>query len=226
MADRRAQLVRHVFERLGKEYGVPAWRRAGPAVDVLIHTILSQNTNDRNSGEGFRRLKATFADWGAVERAHWRTVAAAIRLSGLANIKSRRIQKTLKRIREERGTYSIEFLKRRPMESARDYLEAIPGVGPKTAACVLVFSFGMPAFPVDTHIHRVTQRLGLIGPKVGAADAHEVLQALVPAKWIYPFHMLVIRHGREVCRARKPECERCTLRTLCKYGQSQGKWKA
>ena len=144
----RRTLIRRVFKKLGSMYGLPKWRRAGPALDVLIHTILSQNTNDRNSGEGFRRLKAAFTDWAAVEKAHWRTVAATIRVSGLANVKSRRIKEILRRVREEQhGRYSLEYLKRRAPDTAKEYLLNIPGVGPKTAACVLMFSFGMPVFP-------------------------------------------------------------------------------
>jgi len=221
LADNRRKRVKQVFDRLGGLYGAPEWRRSGPAIDQLIETILTQNTNDRNSGEGFRRLKAAFPDWAAVEKAHWRTVAAAIRVSGLANIKSRRIKAILKRIREERsGSYSLEFLKRRKPESAREYLLAIPGVGPKTAACVLVFSFGMPVFPVDTHIHRVSKRLGLISDGTGAAAAHDELQALVPDNMVYPFHMLVIRHGRDTCHARKPSCDICALKTICHYGKT------
>jgi len=220
VARSKKQLVRDVFGRLSDKYGAPKWRRSGPAIDTLIHTILSQNTNDRNSGEGFRRLKAAFPDWASVEKARWRKVAAAIRVSGLANIKSRRIQKALRGIREERGNYSIEFLKRLPPHEARDYLLAIPGVGPKTAACVLVFSFGVPVFPVDTHIHRVTGRLGLVPERTGAAEAHDRLQKLVPPEWVYPLHMLLIRHGRDTCAARKPKCEECVLRCICPYGKS------
>ena len=209
--------VNAVFERLSAKYGRPKWKRSGPAMDVLILTILSQNTNDRNSGEGFRRLKAAFPDWAAVEKAHWRTVAAAIRVSGLANVKSRRIRDILRRIREERGSYSLEFLKRRPLAEARQYLSDIPGVGPKTAACVLMFSFGMPVFPVDTHIHRVSRRLGFIPEKTGPAQAHDLLQALVRDDRVYPFHMLLIRHGRDTCHARRPACAECVLRGLCPY---------
>jgi len=205
-----------VFKRLRSLYGAPEWRRAGPALDVLIQTILSQNTNDRNSGEGFRRLKAAFRNWQAVDKAHCRSVAAAIRVSGLANIKSRRIKAILKRIREERnGRYSLEFLKRRQPDAAGEYLLDLPGVGPKTAACVLLFSFGMPVFPVDTHIHRVAGRLGIISSRTTAVAAHEELQALLPAELVYPLHLLIIRHGRETCHARKPECHRCALHALC-----------
>jgi len=213
--------MRAVFERLRATYGLPKWKWSGPATDVLIQTILSQNTNDRNSGEGFRRLKAAFPKWGAVEKASPQAVADAIRVSGLANVKSRRIRDILRRIREERGNFSLEFLKRRPPAEARAYLLDIPGVGPKTAACVLVFSFGMPVFPVDTHIHRVSRRLGLIPEKTGAAEAHDLLQALVPDEWVYPFHMLLIRHGRETCHARKPACAECVLLSLCPCGREK-----
>ena len=211
--------VAAVMRRLSAKYGTPTWTRSGPALDVLIQTILSQNTNDRNSGEGFRRLKAAFGGWGNVANAPWQQVADAIRVSGLANIKSRRIQAILKNLRRDYGTYSLEFLKRQSSEEARDYLLAIPGVGPKTAACVLVFSFGMPVFPVDTHIHRVAKRLGLIDDRMGAAPAHDALQKLVPEKWVYPLHMLMIRHGRDTCSARNPKCRECVLRRLCPYAR-------
>jgi endonuclease-3 len=215
----KSQRVRQAFERLGALYGVPKWRRAGPALDELILTVLSQNTNDRNSGEGFRRLKAAFPNWAAVENAPARKVAAAIRVSGLSNIKSARIQEILRRLRQERGNYSLEFLKNRDQASSREYLLSIPGVGPKTAACVLLFSFGKPVFPVDTHIHRVTQRLGILGAKVGADEAHRFLQARVPAELVYPLHLLLIRHGRDTCHARNPECPQCVLLSLCPFGK-------
>ena len=221
MAISRRELVRKVYRTLTTRYGVPAWRRSGPAIDSLIQTILSQNTNDRNSGEGFRCLKKAFPNWTAVEEAPWQRVAAAIRVSGLANIKSRRIKQLLKDLREERGNYSLEFLKKTDPESARKYLLAIPGVGPKTAACVLVFSFGMPVFPVDTHIHRVCKRLGMVGSHTGANKAHDELQELVPAKWVYPLHMLIIRHGRETCHARNPKCPDCCLLSICPAGKRQ-----
>ena len=219
MSQVQHELVRKIYRRLGKRYGVPVWRRSGPAIDSLIQTILSQNTNDRNSGEGFRRLKKAFPSWAAVEKAPWRSVAKAIRVSGLANIKSRRIKQVLKNLREERGNTSLEFLKKRDPQEAREYLLAIPGVGPKTAACVLVFSFGMPVFPVDTHIHRVCRRLGLTPDRISAEKAHDALQELVPQKWVYPLHMLIIRHGRETCHARNPKCHDCCLLPLCPTGK-------
>jgi endonuclease-3 len=217
----KSQTLRSAFDRLGALYGVPKWERSGPALDELVQTVLSQNTNDRNSGEGFRRLRSAFPNWEAVEKAPARRVAAAIRVSGLSNTKSVRIQQMLRRIRKERGAYSLEFLKNADAASAQEYLLSIPGVGPKTAACVLLFSFGKPVFPVDTHIHRVTQRLGILGPKVNAVEAHRQLQALVPAEIVYPLHLLLIRHGRETCHARNPECARCVLLSICRTGKAR-----
>ncbi len=217
----KSEILRSVFERLGELYGIPKWERSGPALDELIQTVLSQNTNDRNSSEGFRRLKAAFPNWEAVEKAPARRVAAAIRVSGLSNTKSVRIQKMLRRIRKERNAYSLEFLKHAEATAARDYLLAIPGVGPKTAACVLLFSFGKPVFPVDTHIHRLTQRLGILGPKVNAVEAHRLLQEMVPPEIVYPLHLLLIRHGRETCHARNPDCAHCVLLPLCPTGKAR-----
>ena len=191
-------------------------------MDTLVLTVLSQNTNDANSLEGFRRLKARFHDWGAVERAPWRRVVSAIRVSGLGNTKARRIQEILRRIHEGQRGYSLGFLKRWDMERARAYLLALPGVGPKTAACVLLFGFGWPVFPVDTHIHRVSIRLGLIDGGTTAERAHSALQLLTPDAWVYPLHMLIIRHGRAVCHARRPECGECVLGDVCPYGRERG----
>ncbi len=217
----KSRTLRKAFERLGALYGIPKWERSGPALDELILTVLSQNTNDRNSSEGFRRLKAAFPNWEAVEKAPARRVAAAIRVSGLSNTKSVRIQEMLRRLRKERGAYSLEFLKKAEASAAQEYLLSIPGVGPKTAACVLLFSFGKPVFPVDTHIHRVTQRLGILGPKVNAVEAHRQLQAIVPAAIVYPLHLLLIRHGRETCHARNPDCAHCVLLSLCPFGKAR-----
>lgn len=215
----KVALLRRVFDKLCGVYGVPKWRRSGTATDELILTILSQNTNDRNSGEGFRRLKATFHDWAAVEKAPIRRLEQTIRVSGLSKIKSRRIQQALRRLREERGDYSLEFLRDMDTNAALDYLLSIAGVGPKTAACVLLFSFGKPVFPVDTHIHRVTRRLGILPDKVSAQEAHKTLQSLVPPDIVYPLHILLIRHGRVTCHARNPVCNRCVLLKVCPYGR-------
>jgi len=193
---------------------------------VLVRTILSQNTNDRNSGAGFRRLKRAFPDWAAAARAGPRAMASAIRVSGLANVKSERIARILRRVRADAGCYSLEFLGREEPERAVAYLLSLPGVGPKTAACVMLFSFGKPVFPVDTHILRISRRLGLVDGRAGAVRAQETLQAVVPPDLVYPLHLMLIRHGRETCHARNPECPRCVLLMICPYGRSRAKGQA
>ena len=155
--------------------------------------------------------------WEAVRDAPVEEVKDAIRVSGLANHKGPAVVHALKHITEQRGELSLEFLRDMPVDEAKAWLTAINGVGPKTASIVLLFSLGMPAFPVDTHVHRVTQRLGLIGPKVTREQAHVVLEQAMPAETYYAFHLNVIRHGRQVCTARSPQCEACGLRDVCSY---------
>lgn len=143
---------------------------------------------------------------------------SAIRTAGLANHKGPAIQRALRYITEQRGDLSLDFLRSLPVDQAKAWLMGIKGVGPKTAAIVLLFSLGMPAFPVDTHIHRLSGRLGLIGPKIGREEAHVLLEALAPPEIYYPFHINLIQHGRKVCTARQPHCEICVLRSLCAFG--------
>ncbi len=215
MPDARRRRLDRVFEALNARYGAPVWKPDGPAMDELVLTVLSQHTNDRNRDAAYARLRQSFRDWGAVARAPHAAVAQAIRATGLSNGKARSIQGILRRVQEERGDYSLEFLKGRPPEEARAYLRSLPGVGPKTAACVLLFCFGMPLFPVDTHIHRVTTRLGILASGRTAEQAHEDLAALIPPERYYPFHLMLIRHGRDTCHARRPACGECALRRLC-----------
>lgn len=214
------RLVLDVFRRLKKVHGIPRWEPAGPATDELVLTILSQHTNDKNRDRAYQALRRDLPTWAAVAKAPVERVAADIRRGGLANQKSRRIQEILRRLHAERGDYSLEFLREMPIEEARAYLQAIPGVGPKTAACVLLFCWGKPVFPVDTHILRVTQRLGWIPTGTTAERAHERLGALAPAKLVYPLHILLIWHGRDTCHAQRPECARCPLLALCPHGQA------
>ena len=206
-----------VHRRLLKVYGNPAWRPHMDAVSELVSTILSQNTNDVNRDVAFDRLRSRFATWEQVRDADAEVVIEAIRSAGLANQKGPRIQEALRLITLERGELDLDFLTDWPVEEAKDWLCAINGVGPKTAAIVLLFSLGRPAFPVDTHVHRVTKRLGLIGPKVSREKAHVVLEQLVPEDAYYPFHLNLIRHGRQVCSSRNPSCVECSLRDLCEY---------
>ena len=217
-AERRVQRIVGLLE---EAYGPRRWRPGGPGIDGLIGTILSQNTNDRNSGSAFAALRRAFETWDEVRRAPTRRIARAIQVAGLSNVKAPRIKRILQHIHADRGSLSIEFLRRVPPAEARAYLSRFDGVGPKTAACVLMFNFAMPVLPVDTHVHRVSQRLGLIGPRVSAEKAHALLEAMVPPALIYPFHVLMIEHGREVCRRRKPDCGRCVLRRLCRLWRAE-----
>jgi len=210
-----------VHERLVETYGEPRRRDPMPPLDQLVSTILSQNTNDVNRDRAYRRLRKRFPTWAQVRDAPVEEVVEAIRPGGLANQKAPRIQEALRRITAERGELSLDFLADLPLEQAREWLMSLDGVGPKTTAIILLFSLGLPAFPVDTHVHRVSQRLGLIGERVSAEKAHELLEARLPPEWYYAFHLNLVRHGREVCQARSPRCEACVLDDLCDYFQRE-----
>ena len=186
-------------------------------MDELISCILSQSTSDTNRDKGFFALKARYPTWQAVVDAPPPDVVDVLRPAGLANQKAPRIQAVLARIYAERGEYNIDFLRDMPLEAARAWLMSFDGIGPKTAAIVLCFSFGKPAIPVDTHVHRVSGRLGLIPDKMSADKAHPLMDALIPVNWHYPFHLYLIYHGRETCTARVAHCERCPLTELCDY---------
>jgi endonuclease-3 len=208
-----------VHQRLMEIYGRPQWRSHLDPISQVVSTIISQNTSDVNRDRAFERLRARFASWEVVRDAPVEAIEEAIRPAGLAQQKAPRIKGALQFITQERGELSLDFLKDLPVDEAKAWLTQVKGIGPKTAAIILLFSLGMPAFPVDTHVHRVTQRLGLIGLKVSAAKAHVILEDLLPAAIYYPFHLNVIRHGREICHARNPQCEICPLQTLCDYYQ-------
>lgn len=206
-----------VHRRLLQYYGEPAWRPTLDPVSELVSTILSQNTNDVNRDVAFNRLRADLPSWEQVRDADQDRVIDAIRPAGLANQKGPRIQAALQLITEERGELTLDFLADWPVPDAKAWLTDIKGVGPKTAAIVLLFSLGRPAFPVDTHVHRVTKRVGLIGVKTSREKAHDELESLVEQEDYLVYHLNVIRHGREICSSRKPRCESCSLRDLCDY---------
>lgn len=206
--------VQRAHDLLLNEYGDHPWQPRDP-IATLVSTILSQNTNDVNRDVAFERLRERFPTWEAVRDAPEETLVEAIRPAGLGPTKAPRIQEALRRITEEGGEIGLDFLREAPLDEARKWLLSIPGVGPKTAAIVLCFAFGEPAFPVDTHVHRVTRRLGLIPQSASREKAHALLEELVPADICYPFHLNLIEHGRAVCRARKPACGRCVLREEC-----------
>jgi endonuclease-3 len=217
--DRRAQALA-VHERLLEVYGHPVWRTPLPAVDELVSTILSQNTNDTNRDRAYQRLRERFPTWEAVRDAGAQEVIDAIRTAGLADQKGPRIQAALRYITRERGTLDLGFLRHLPADQARDWLLSLHGVGLKTASIVLLFSLGLPAFPVDTHIYRVTGRMGLRPASMNVDQAHSHLAALFPPETYEAAHLNLIRLGREVCQARRPLCPRCPVRPLCDYGKS------
>jgi len=209
-----------IHERLLEFYGEPIWRNPLPAIDELVSTILSQNTNDLNRDRGFNALRAKFGTWEQVRDAPAEAVVEAIRPTGLANQKGPRIQQVLRSITEERGSLDLSFLADLPAEEARAWLMRFNGVGPKTAAIVLCFSLGKPAFPVDTHIYRVTGRIGLRPERMTVEQAHPHLEGLFPPATYYAAHLNIIRLGREICQARRPRCEVCPIIKLCDYGRN------
>lgn len=204
-------------------FGEPTWRPHLSPVAELVSTILSQNTNDTNRDRAFDHLREIFPTWEEVRDAPTHEVIDAVRVAGLANQKGPRIQEALRTITDERGKIELDFLEDMPTGEAAHWLENLNGVGPKTAAIVLLFAFDKPAFPVDTHIHRVTGRLGLRPPGMNAEKAHQHLAELFPPQAYYPVHLNLIRLGREICKARSPDCPNCPLNNLCDYYENQYK---
>jgi endonuclease-3 len=229
MADRRR--LRAIRDRLRREYGRPVLRPHRAPVDELVLTVLSQNTNDRNRDVAYGRLRERFGSWDEVRDAPVEEIEEAIRPGGLAPTKAIRIKQILGEIKERRpgapGTArrlgngdDLSWMEEAPLEEARDYLCELPGVGRKTAACVLLFSYGRPDVPVDTHVYRVGQRLGLWPEKASFERAHdEMLRLVDDPDEAYEVHVLLIRHGRRTCTARNPACPRCPLLSLCPEGK-------
>ena len=238
----RPGLVPFVMTTLAERYGRPVCERRLDPTSELILTILTQNSADTNAEVAFEALRHAYPsggevrahnpgagwggiglsdgaapDWDAVERAPLPELVDVIRPGGLANQKAPRIQATLRHIREERGDYSLEFLGDMPALEARDWLTSIDGIGKKTASVLLLFSFGMPLMPVDRHVERVAQRVGLIGPKYSADDAHDLFLALLEPDQMYEAHVNLIQHGRKVCHEQRPEHDKCPLITRCRF---------
>ncbi len=220
-ADRRKRrkIADVVLERLGERYDHPTW--AGPRVDTvseLVLTILSQNTADTNSFRAFTALKARYASWDEVLAAPTDELEDVIRPGGLAPTKSRRIQHILAEVHAStNGTWDLSFLGTMPLEEAREWLTSLTGIGRKTASIILLFGFGRPAMPVDTHVHRVTTRLGMLPPRTPLPRAHDLLEEVLLPEEMYPFHVETIRHGRDTCRAPRPICGLCPLADICPY---------
>jgi len=238
----RPGLVRYVLNELAARFGRPVWQRRLDPTSELILTILTQNSADTNAEVAFEALRATYPgtgeiqahnpgagwggdglpdgvapDWDAIEHAPLPELVDAIRPGGLANQKAPRIQATLRRIREERGDYSLEFLGDLPTLEARDWLVSIDGIGKKTASVLLLFSFGSPLMPVDRHVERVAHRIGLIGPRATADDAHDLFLGMLQPDEMYEAHVNLIQHGRKICHAQRPECSACPVRPRCRF---------
>ena len=205
---------------LRREYGPREWQPGQDPLSSLIATVLSQNTSDVNSHRAFAALVNRFESWESVATADASELARTIRAGGLAEIKARRIKLILHEIEMERGNLDLTFLNELGLAEAKAWLRGLPGVGPKTAGCVLLFSMGRPAMPVDTHVYRVAKRLGLIDARASVEKAHEILESLVPPKNVYELHMLTVEHGRRTCKAQRPRCTVCVLRSICPSAES------
>ena len=214
------QKLKKVLALLRVAHGRQKWECWGDAVSVLIGTILSQNTNRANSEAGFEALRQRFPTWDAVADAPLATIEKCIRVSGLSRTKAPRIRSILSQLRRKHGCISLEHLRELPPMEAYERLMEFDGVGPKTAWCVLLFSFGMKVFPVDTHIHRIAIRLGVLPPRASVEQAHQQLAPLIAPRDRYEMHVLLIAHGRRVCLARRPRCRQCNLLRCCPHGQA------
>jgi endonuclease-3 len=214
--------LKRILKLLTGTYGQRPWECWGKGVDVLVDTILSQNTSSGNSDAGYRRLRRRFRSWNQVASAPTEEVERCIRISGLSRLKAPRIQQILRTLKSDRGKIDLEFVKEMTDQQALEYLTGFKGVGPKTAACALLFAFGKAVFPVDTHIHRIARRIGLVGPRVSAERTQQILTPRIALDDRYAMHVLLIEHGRKTCRAIGPKCAVCALRALCRHGQDRG----
>ena len=211
--------VTGIRDVLRETYGRVFWEPHGAPLDELVLTVLSQSTNDRNRDVAYERLRERFPSWEAVRDAPVEEVEEAIRPGGISRVKSRRIQDILRALPDD---LDLEFLRDVPLEEARDALTSLPGVGRKTAACVLLFSYGRREVPVDTHVGRVATRLGLLRAGAGSDEQHDELTRLTPAGQELEFHINLLRHGRRTCHAQRPECPACPLRRRCPSADSFG----
>ena len=213
--DMRKPEIEIVLDLLRKQYGRRQLEPTHNPLAELVQTILSQNTSDANSRPAYNALTAQFTDWEDILEADIDTIAAPISRGGLGKIKAQRIQQSLQQVQQIRGKLDLSFLDSLPLTEARNWLTQLPGVGNKTANCVLLFALGKPALPVDTHIFRISKRLGLLLKNATLEEAHQILEKMVSAPDVYEFHVLMIEHGRHTCAARHPRCTSCILFTEC-----------
>lgn len=200
---------------LSTEYGPFEWEPRYDPASELVYTILSQHTSDINSERAFKNLMSKFCSLEEIAAANVSDIEDAIRSAGLFRVKAPRIKEVLNEILDDVGSFDLSFLVEMPLDEAKAWLKQLNGIGPKTAAIILCFSLGLPAMPVDTHIFRVSKRLGLIGPKVNADQAHDVLEPMVEPEDVFAFHLYLINHGRQVCKALRPRCNSCVLAERC-----------
>ena len=217
-----SERIAEILGLLAQTYGTHPWHSHRDPMSELIFTILSQHTSDNNSGRAFEQLRAAFPTWEDLAAANLEAIARAIWVGGLARMKAPRIKAILNKIQGELGSFDLSFLEALPVAEAKAWLRTLPGVGPKTAACVLLFSLGRPALPVDTHVYRVARRLGLLDPRSTTDQAHKLLEELLPAEAFYHFHMSLVQHGRRVCKPQLPLCHQCILAHLCPSAFSSG----
>jgi len=216
-------VVRWVHRRLLVHYGRPEWEPKYAPLEELVGTILSQHTSDINSHRAFDALKATFSTWEEVRDAPLEHLTATIRRGGLAVVKAYRIQAVLRALTDDTGRIDLPDLRRMRRKRAVELLTRLPGVGRKTAACVLLFGSHVPALPVDTHVHRVALRLGLVPPRTSPDATTDALEAALPPSDYFTFHVNLIRLGREICKAPRPRCEACPLRERCPTGHARSR---
>ena len=209
--------TKKIVVALEKRFGVPKWPGPSAPLDALLQTILSQNTNDTNSGRAYEHLRQRFPTWEEASAADVREIADAIRVGGLANLKAERIKDVLTWLERTRGALDLDFIRDMKPDEAIRILGSLKGVGIKTSSVVLMFACGAEIFPVDTHIHRITRRLGLAPENASAEKVHEVMQELNPQGKAYSFHMNLLKFGRRICHARNPKCEVCPLTEECVY---------
>jgi endonuclease-3 len=215
----RQSKLKRILHRLQRLYGRRAWQRKGSGIDVLVASMLAQNTNMTNAVAGFRHLKRRFTSWTQVMNADIRDVQREIAICGLARMRARRLQNLLRTIKQQQRKLDIEFLATRPPREGYSYLTSFFGIGPKTAAYTLLFSFNLPVFPVDKGIHRMCRRLSLVRPRAGEAETERVIELHAPPGDVYPLHVLMFDHAKKLCRPRNPKCGECPLVEDCPFGR-------
>ncbi|MDG1990372.1 MAG: endonuclease III [Dehalococcoidia bacterium] len=210
------KLTTLILKSLKKEYSLKRNRPHGDGISELILTILSQNTADRNSGQAFAKLLSQFSNWDQVLQAEDKQIKQQIQIGGMSNTKSKTIKKVLRIVKEQNSNYNLSFLKKMKTSDALDWLINLPGVGSKTASCVLLFAYGIPFIPVDTHVERIAKRIGLVENKLNYTEVQNELESMMKKQEYGLFHLSFIEHGRKICNAKKPICSKCSINKLCK----------